>query len=144
MAAGGLVGAAGRQAVEQALPAGPVGWPVATTMVNLAGAAVLGALLEGLAAGGPDAGWRRQARLLVGTGGCGAFTTWSTLAVEVDQLGRHGHPLLGAAYLGASTAGGLLAAAAGVAVAARARAGRGRPPVPPPAVVGPSGPDPDR
>lgn len=36
--------------------------------------------------------------LLLGTGLCGALTTWSTLAVQTHQLGRHS-PGPAAAYL---------------------------------------------
>ncbi|HET9690947.1 MAG TPA: CrcB family protein, partial [Acidimicrobiales bacterium] len=78
---GGFAGAGGREAVEQALPPSPGAFPVATFAINLAGAFVLGALLEALVRAGDDTGWRRRARLVAGTGFCGAFTTYSTLAV---------------------------------------------------------------
>ena len=80
--AGGVVGTALRYLIEDLLPHDPSGWPWATFLINLAGAFILGALLEGLARLGDDSGWRQRARLCAGTGGCGAFTTYSTLALE--------------------------------------------------------------
>ena len=73
---------------ETLLPFEGAGWPWATFMINLAGAFILGALLEGLARSGGDTGWRQRVRLFAGTGFCGAFTTYSTLALEVSLLGQ--------------------------------------------------------
>lgn len=92
-------------------------WPTGTFSVNIAGAFILGALLEGLARRGPDAGARQQARLFLGTGFCGALTTYSTLAVDADLLVRDHRPGLVGLYLTASVFGGLLATIAGIAVA---------------------------
>lgn len=115
---GGVLGAAARQAIEQALPATRRGFPAATLLINLAGAFVLGVLLEALVRSGEDAGWRRRARLVGGTGFCGAFTTYSSLAVETVQLARHGVWSTAAAYLAVSVVGGLLAAAGGIVTGA--------------------------
>lgn len=115
---GGCFGAAAREAVEQALPTPAGGFPVATFAINLAGALVLGLLIEALVRAGDDRGWRRRVRLGVGTGFCGAFTTYSTFAVEATQLGRAGDVGTAVAYVVASVAGGLLMAAAGVWLAA--------------------------
>jgi fluoride exporter len=123
--AGGLVGAPARYLVSLALPTPRDGWPAATLIVNLAGAFVLGLLLEGLARSGPDAGWRRVVRLAAGTGFCGALTTYSTLAVEIDLLARHSRSGTALAYAVVSVVGGLVVTAAGIALAAAAhRAGR--------------------
>lgn len=115
---GGLLGAGAREAVERALPAGAGSFPTATFVINLSGAFVLGVLLEALVRAGADDGWRRAARLAGGTGFCGAFTTYSTFAVESVQLGRHGAWWLAVGYVAASVIGGLLASVAGVAVGA--------------------------
>jgi fluoride exporter len=122
--AGGLIGAPARYLLALALPTAPNGWPTATFAVNLAGAFVLGLLLEALARGGPDVGWRRGVRLFAGTGFCGALTTYSTLAVELDLLAHRGHWELAAGYAVASVVSGLVLAAAGVGVAAVAARGR--------------------
>ena len=113
---GGAAGTAVRLAAEAQLPR-PADLPLPTLLVNLAGALVLGALLEGLARRGADAGRRRGVRLLVGTGFCGGLTTYSTLAVEVDLL-LAGRPLAGVGYALVTVLLGLAAAAAGVAAAA--------------------------
>lgn len=115
---GGFVGTGVRYGVSLLAPTPQQGWPTATFAVNLAGAFLLGVVLEGLARRGPDEGRRRRARLLIGTGFCGALTTYSTLAVEVDLLARHGARETAGAYAVVSVFAGLLAAAAGVAVAA--------------------------
>ncbi len=53
--------------------------PVATLVINVVGAFVLGALLELLADRIIDAGWSPRIRLTIGTGGLGGFTTYSAL-----------------------------------------------------------------
>ncbi len=116
--AGGIVGTALRYVTEGLLPHEGAGWPWATFLINLAGAFVLGALLEGLARLGDDAGWRQRARLCAGTGGCGAFTTYSTLALEVVLLGRAGHTATAISYGVSSALGGVLTAWLGIVVAA--------------------------
>ncbi|HET9733470.1 MAG TPA: CrcB family protein [Acidimicrobiales bacterium] len=115
---GGVLGASAREAVEQALPGSTRGFPTATFLINLSGAFVLGVLLEVLVRSGEDAGWRRRARLVGGTGFCGAFTTYSTLAVETAQLGRHGAWSTAAGYLAASVIGGLVVTVVGIMVGA--------------------------
>ena len=116
---GGSLGTCGRALQEGAFPPSPGGWPWATFGANLAGALLLGLLLEALARTGPDTGWRRRARLTVGTGLLGGYTTYSTFAVEVSQLSREAPYLLGAAYAVTSVLLGLAAAAAGFAIARR-------------------------
>ena len=56
--------------------------------------------------------------MLLGTGLCGALTTYSTLAVESDLLVRGGHAALAAAYAIGSVVAGLVATITGIAVAA--------------------------
>ena len=84
--------------------------------MNLAGAFVLGALLEHLAARGPDEGRRRALRLTLGTGFCGGFTTYSALAVDTDGLLRAGQAGPALAYALGTVALGLAASALGIAV----------------------------
>jgi fluoride exporter len=122
--AGGVVGTALRYQIENLLLHEPSGWPWATFLINLAGAFILGGLLEALARLGEDSGWRQRARLCAGTGGCGAFTTYSTFALEVVQLGRHGHLGTAIGYVVGSVVGGLVTAWLGIVLAASVR-GRG-------------------
>lgn len=121
---GGIVGTALRYWVEELLPHDPTQWPWGTFLVNLAGAFLLGTLLEGLARAGDDAGWRRRARLFAGTGGCGAFTTYSTLSLEISMLGTHADVAVAAAYGLASVIAGAVLAWLGIVAASGAHARR--------------------
>ncbi|RAN74463.1 hypothetical protein B5P43_28765 [Bacillus sp. SRB_336] len=85
VALGGTLGSAAREGLVLAMPdAGPVPWAV--FLVNLAGAFVLGFLYEELAR--PRWAGTRGAklRLVLGTGFCGGFTTYSTLATGTAAL----------------------------------------------------------
>lgn len=118
VALGGVFGTAARYELGMVLPT--IGqWPAPTLIINLAGAFLLGMLLEGLARRGEDQGRRRILRLLVGTGFMGSFTTYSTLAVESVLLIDH-NDLGGAGlYLAASLFGGFFTGFAGIWLAAR-------------------------
>lgn len=118
VAVGGFFGAAARDAIEQVLPTRPGAFPIATFTINLAGALLLGALLEGLARAGDDSGRRRDLRLLAGTGFMGAFTTYSTFALETDLLVRSAHLGNALLYAAATVAVGLVAVTVGIVVGA--------------------------
>ena len=79
----------------------------------------------------------RYVRPFAAIGFCGGFTTFSTLVVEVDQLGQHGRLLLAATYLLTSVIAGLAAAATGIGLARRQLPLRIRPfPIPDPDDLG--------
>lgn len=120
VAAGGAVGSVARYGVAQTVPA-QGGWPLATLAVNLVGAFCLGLLLEALAAAGPETRRRLGLRLALGTGFLGGFTTFSSLAIEVERLWADGRVALGLAYGAASLVAGVVLAAAGAVVGARRR-----------------------
>jgi len=83
---GGAVGTAIRSLLGDAF-AGPSGsWPWTTLAINLTGAFLLGLLLEALVRSGEDTGGRRLARLGIGTGVMGGYTTYSTFMVETTDL----------------------------------------------------------
>lgn len=124
--AGGVVGTFLRYEIEALLPHDGRAWPWATFLINLAGAFILGGLLEALARLGDDSGWRQRARLFAGTGGCGAFTTYSTLALEAVLLERNGSPELAVGYGAASVVGGIVTAWLGIVVAAGVHRRRSR------------------
>lgn len=111
-------GAAGAVARHLLVAAGTSGW-AATLAVNVAGAFLLGLLLERLARGGPDTGHRRRLRLLLGTGVLGGFTTYSGIAVEVLARLDAGHWAGAAGYGLGTVLAGLAACGAGVLVGAR-------------------------
>ena len=114
---GGALGTGARYGLGSAFPTPDGTWPWTIFTVNLLGAFALGLLLDALARSGVDEGWRRTVRVGVGTGVLGGFTTYSTFAVEVDQLVRGGHLALAAGYAVASVVLGTLAATLGAALA---------------------------
>jgi CrcB protein len=122
VAVGGMAGTAARYAVTLLIPT-RYGWPLGTLTVNLLGAFVLGLLLEALARRGaedaPSGARRRRLRLVLGTGFCGAFTTYSALAVDLDLLLRDGRLGTAVAYAGSTVVVGFLLCALGVWLGAR-------------------------
>ena len=106
---GGAIGALLRYGLAQALPHDPGTWPWATFTVNVAGALALGYLTTRLQERLPPTAYRRP---LLGTGLCGALTTFSTMQVELLQMLDGGETALAASYAAASLAAGLLAVAA--------------------------------
>jgi CrcB protein len=96
------------------VPAG--GFPWATLWTNLSGSLALGVLLAVLIERYPPS---LYARAFIGTGFLGAYTTFSTFAVETDLLVKDGHAGTAGAYVAASLVGGLAAAALGLAAGRR-------------------------
>lgn len=88
-------------------------FPLATFIVNVAGCLVIG-FLYGLDWGAYSLS--QSARLLLATGFCGGFTTFSTFITESSSL-LGDRPVLSAVYIAASVAIGLLALAAGNTIA---------------------------
>ena len=108
--AGGAVGTSVRAWLETTYAAPAGAWPWATFLINLGGAFLLGFLLEALARTGPDRGRRRLARLGLGTGVMGGFTTYSTFAVETALLAGDGAAWLALGYALATVVLGLTTA----------------------------------
>jgi CrcB protein len=88
-------------------------FPWGTLVVNIAGCFVLG-LLTGAASAGHAS---PHLQLLLGTGLCGALTTYSTFSYETLRLTETGAGFYAAANVVASVTAGLGAAFAGVLVA---------------------------
>ena len=116
--AGGVVGAAARAGLAEALPWNERGWPWATWIANLAGTLLLGYFVTRLQERLPPSTYPRP---LLGTGLCGALTTFSALQIELIQLARHGRVALAAGYLVASVAAGLVGVYLATAVVRRVR-----------------------
>ena len=112
---GGLIGAPTRFAVDQVITSRTRdAFPWGTFTVNVFGAFVLG-LLDGLVS---YQGLGPLAPTIVGTGFCGALTTFSTFSYETVRLLEEGTPAAAAWNVAGSLAAGLLAAGAGMALAA--------------------------
>ena len=110
---GGTAGTLSRYGVTQVLGSDEL-FPLDTFAVNVTGSFALGALLAALLVGAGGDG-ARTARLLLGTGFLGGYTTYSALAAQTDALLRDDHVGLGLAYALGTVVAGLLAALAGVA-----------------------------
>ncbi len=119
--AGGFVGAIARTALAQSLVTPPERWPWATFIVNMLGAALLGYFVTRLQERLPPSLYRRA---FLGTGLCGALTTFSTVMVELSQMLEGGHVALACAYAVASLAGGLAAIFLATKLVRRARLAR--------------------
>jgi CrcB protein len=115
---GGVAGALLRAGLGEAFPVHAGAWPWTIFLINVGGAAALGYLVTRLQERLPPTTYRRP---FLGTGFCGALTTFSTLQLEVVSLGKDGHVLMAVGYMAASIAAGLLAVAAATLLTRRAR-----------------------
>ncbi|MFG2194880.1 fluoride efflux transporter CrcB [Streptomyces sp. NPDC048639] len=112
--AGAVVGAPLRYLVDRAVQARHDSvFPWGTFVVNLAGSLVLG-LVTGAVAAGAASG---RLQLLLGTGLCGALTTYSTFSYESLRLAERGRAVLAVANAVGSLGAGLGAAWLGVIAA---------------------------
>jgi len=114
IAAGGTLGAAARLGVAALLPVATGAFPWATLWVNCAGSLVLGFVLVLLVVRFPPT---RFVRPFIATGFLGAFTTYSTFAVETDLLVVRGRPLLATVYVVGTLVAGFAALWTGVKLA---------------------------
>ncbi|HEX9530446.1 MAG TPA: fluoride efflux transporter CrcB [Acidimicrobiales bacterium] len=114
VAAGGALGAPARYEVAQLIHVASGTFPWATFWTNVTGSFALGLLLILIIERFPPS---RYLRPFVATGFLGAFTTFSTFAVEADVLAKDGHVPIAVAYAAASLLCGLVAAWAGMLVA---------------------------
>jgi fluoride exporter len=115
---GGVVGALARAGLVKALAWHGHGWPWPTLVVNVTGTLLLGYFVTRLQERLPPSTYRRP---LLGTGFCGALTTFSTLQVELIKLARHEEVGLAAGYCAASLASGLVGVYLATAVTRRVR-----------------------
>jgi len=114
IAIGGALGAPARYGIGEAVHVSPGTFPWATFAINVTGCLVIGLVAVVLA----NRIEHPLVRPFLVTGFLGAYTTFSTFAVDVDVLGKDGHVGIAAAYVVASVAIGLAAVVTGL------RAGR--------------------
>ena len=116
--AGGVIGALARAGLVEAAPHDAGEWPWATFVANIVGALLLGYFTTRLQERLPLSSYRRP---LLGTGLCGALTTFSTMQLELLEMFDEGQIGLAAAYTLASVAAGFLAVAVATNLVRRAR-----------------------
>ena len=115
IAVAGAIGAPARYLLDGWLTRRlPSGFPWGTFVVNVSGSLLLG-LVAGL---GLYHGLPQAPRLLLATGFCGAYTTFSTFSYETVRLIETDTTAAAVANTLGSALAGLLAAAAGLAGAA--------------------------
>lgn len=118
VALGGGIGSALRFGVSKIVAENVDGtFPYPTFAVNIVGCLLIG-LFYGLAAHGNLGG--NSAKMLLTTGLCGGFTTFSTFCNENLTLMRGGNAIMALLYAGASIVLGFVAVAAGYWIAERA------------------------
>jgi CrcB protein len=119
IACGGAIGALARVGLAEGLPTSAGSWPWATFAANIAGALMIGYFVTRLQERLPVSTLRRP---LLGTGLCGALTTFSTVQIELLRMGDRHEWGLASAYLAASVTCGYLAVFASSALVRRVRA----------------------
>ena len=117
IALGGAAGALLRVWLATEFTSGD-GWPWVTFSVNLSGCLALSYLVTRLQERLPISTYRRP---LLGTGFCGAYTTFSTMQVEILKLIEHHRFALAGGYAASSVLLGLLAVAGATAAVRRTR-----------------------
>ncbi|MGW3337493.1 fluoride efflux transporter CrcB [Streptomyces sp. NPDC001009] len=111
---GGMAGAPLRYLTDRAVQKRhDAAFPWGTLTVNVLGCLILGLLTGAVTAGAASS----HVQLLIGTGLCGALTTYSTFSYETLRLTETGTRYLAAANVAASVAAGLGAAFMGTALA---------------------------
>lgn len=116
VALGGGIGSALRFWVSKIVAENAGGtFPYPTLAVNIIGCLLIG-IFYGLAARGSIGG---DTKMLLATGLCGGFTTFSTFCNENLTLMRNGHAATTLLYTGGSIAIGFIAVAAGYWIAER-------------------------
>jgi fluoride exporter len=112
--AGGMAGAPLRYLTDRAVQARHDSvFPWGTFAVNVVGCLVLGLLAGAVAEGAASS----RLQLLLGTGLCGALTTYSTFSYETLRLAEEGARVFAVANVVASVVAGLGAAFMGAALA---------------------------
>ena len=121
MGLGGALGALCRHGVERAFDAlahGGAGFPWGTFGVNLSGAFFLGWILARAETGANSGDWLR---CFAGIGFCGAFTTFSSVNLEMLEMMRSQAALLAGVYFVSSFACGIAAVSLGTMLGMKKR-----------------------
>jgi CrcB protein len=110
---GGAAGSLLRVWLAQTATSGVATWPWATFIVNVSGCFALGLIATHLRERSPEAPhWHP----LLGTGFCGAYTTFSTMQLELVRMIDHDRFGLAIGYALASVLAGYVAILAGARI----------------------------
>jgi len=115
---GGAVGGSARTGLVALAPVQAGTWPWTTFAVNAAGCFLLGYFVTRLQERLPITAYGRP---LLGTGLCGALTTFSTYQLELVRLISRHEWLIAAGYAAGSVIAGFAGVALGTALVRRAR-----------------------
>ena len=111
---GGAVGSMLRYAVQKFFQAQTAAaFPTGTLLVNIAGCFLIGILWSVVSR---SLTWNDEMKLLLMTGFCGGFTTFSAFTLEGIGLLKENRTVLFVIYLSASVLGGLLATFIGIRI----------------------------
>jgi CrcB protein len=116
---GGILGTLLRVWLSRRFATQPADWPWVTFAINVSGCFALGGLAAGREWRSAAAGYRRP---LLGTGFCGAYTTFSTVQIEILRMIDHSRYELATGYALASVVAGYLAIQAGTTLLRRVEA----------------------
>ena len=112
---GGAIGSMLRYAVQKFFQAQTASaFPTGTLLVNIAGCFLIGILWSLVSR---SLTWNDEMKLLLMTGFCGGFTTFSAFTLEGIGLLKENRTVLFVLYLTASVVGGLLATFIGIRIA---------------------------
>ena len=115
---GGIVGALARTGLAQAFPDGSRSWPWAVFAINVVGAFMLGYFVTRLAERLPTSAYQRP---FLGTGVCGALTTFSTVQLELYKMVQAHEWTLATCYAAATLVVSFTAVTLATAVVRRVR-----------------------
>ena len=118
---GGALGASLRAGFAELAPTAAGHWPWTTFVVNVLGSFLLGFFVTRLQERLPLSAYRRP---FLGTGLCGALTTFSTFQLELVRMVDRHHDGLALAYGSASVAAGFTALLVGTSIVRRSRFAR--------------------
>ncbi|AWB86152.1 fluoride efflux transporter CrcB [Mycetocola zhujimingii] len=121
---GGAFGAATREWLSLVIPKlGEV--PISIAIINVIGAFLLGYLYEAVTRLDSAKPTGKNLKLLLGTGYCGGFTTYSSLATDTGVLFRDGFPVEAIIYSLATVIVGACATWLGIVIASAVNRARG-------------------
>jgi len=115
---GGVVGALARTGISRAFPDSAHSWPWAIFTINVLGAFLLGYFITRLSERLPTAAYKRP---FLGTGVCGALTTFSTVQLELYRMAQAHEWALAVGYAAATILASFAAVTLGTALVRRVR-----------------------